>query len=189
MRRCMRGAALRQVADRACAAAVSRCCLDRVCNLAPCDLWPDTSTAVPQPFECFSSSANSVLANTGTCWHGHSQAQPLRTPSTEAASRRAGAPAATGRSVSSHNRQEQSRAGQPWNSHAPISGHPLGRRFATESKNQTQAEKFDLIRQEAGTVRVEGYVPETRCQTDAPPSEKIPPRTTILRCRIESYAS
>lgn len=173
MQRCMREVASRHVTDRACSVAVSRCDLYRAVHLALCDLWPHTSAEAPQPSEAANShGACNELYHTSSRWHAHCQAQPHTTPSTDAASGRDGVPAAMRRPMTSHIRQMQPRIARPWdstwNSRAQPSSPPLGRGFASEGKSQTQAEKFDLIRQEAGAVRVEGCVPQTSFHHTAP---------------------
>ena len=161
MHRCMRELASRQVRDRACDAALSCCCLNLNVPFASCDRWAHSSAQHPPQSETTSSScgAESDVDHTTNRWHTHCQAQPQPTTLTDAA---LDIPAMSEamRWPRASNMRQLPRAALPWNSTpsslAQPSRQPLCRSFASENSNQTQAEKFDLIRQEAGAVRVEG---------------------------------
>ena len=166
MQRCVRELASRQVSGGACSSALLSCGLDRALLHVPCDRWSLPGAECTHPPQSGSGNGSTSASSSGSHahvpagWHALPEAQPQLRPFSGVAGRtRGAAPAAAGPSALGHRRGGVLGGGslsQP----GPAGGRgaALGRGFASEG-SQSPAEKFDLIRQEAGAVRVEGCAP------------------------------
>lgn len=152
-KRCLLYVASRQLSGEACSAALFSSGLDRAVMHASCDRWSlPCAECSPPPHHISASASSTSHARFPSGWNALPESLPQRSHPTEGACRtREAAPAGA---ASGYSRGGVLGFGKRW-SPARGGAGALGRGFAAEG-SQSPAEKFDLIRQEAGAVRVEG---------------------------------